>query len=192
MGKVNHNKLNSSDSVDTYVNRKKELILKDYDSLFLVYGRQTQIIYNFRGWTITILTIYFTFLFTVRPTDFSVIFLPGLCTILTFYFLEVAERSVMKILLQELRDLEGIFMIEDDKEFIQAVTQYEFRDLKDAKRPLKVKILNFFKSMISMKVMFWNAFLVLIYVVITFYFAHSYSASTTQNNLTTPVHKTIN
>lgn len=189
------NQNDSNDSVEPvakfnsdFINRKRELILKDYESLFIVFGRETDIIYSFRGWTITILTIYFTFLFTVQPTGFVVIYLPGLCTILTFYLLEVSERSILRFLLQDIRELETIFMIEDNDEFMQAVALYEFRDLRDAKRPFKSKVINFFKSMTSMKIVFWNVFLLLIYVIITFYFENSYFADKEQSKTTVPGH----
>lgn len=153
-----------------FVNRKKELIIKDYESLFTVYGRETSIVYNFRGWTIILLTVYFTYIFTVKVTNFGFLFLPGIFIILTFYFLEVSERSVMRYLLRELRDPEKMFMIENTQDFNTAVLNFEFRDLRDAKKPLSDKIGDFLKAMVSLKVISWNLFLLLIYFSLVYFY----------------------
>jgi len=161
----------SSDSTITEtVNRKKELLLKEYDSLFTVYGRETSIVYNFRGWTILLLSAYFTYVFTVKHYALPFLYLPGVFIIITFYFLEVSERSVMRYLRQEIRNLERVFMLETTLDFNMAVLKFEFRDLKDEKKPFRGKVANFIKAMFSLKILAWNLFLFLIYFTLVFYY----------------------
>lgn len=136
---VNEDDSNSKKLDNDFISRKKELILLDYQTLFDIYGREFTVIYSFRGWAVTLLTAYFGLLLTARPINNPLINLPGVFIIIAFYILEVAERSVMRRLLKEVRYVESIFMLQSSVDFRRAITKYEFRDLRDAKIPLKKK-----------------------------------------------------
>jgi len=151
-----------------FISRKKELILLDYQTLFDVYGREVTVIYSFRGWPVTLLTAYFGLLYTMRPIYNPLINLPGLFIIIAFYILEVAERSVMRRLLKEVRYVESIFMIQSSVDFRRAISKYEFRDLRDAKIPLKKKIGDILLSLFHLQVVVWNIFLLAVYYILTY------------------------
>lgn len=152
-----------------YVNRKKELILLEYQSIFDVYGREFTIVYSFRGWAIGLLTAYFGFLFTINlPKENWIINSTGLFIIIAFYILEVAERSVMRRMLKEVRYVDSIFMKQSPKEFKNEVTKYVFRDIRDAKRTLREKIVDFLISTVHLQVVVWNLFLLTAYFILTY------------------------
>ncbi len=150
-----------------FISRKKELILLDYQTLFDVYGREFTVIYSFRGWAVTLLTAYFGLLFTVKPINNPLINLPGIFIIISFYILEIAERSVMRRLLKEVRYIESIFMIQSSKDFRREITKYEFRDLRDVKIPLKKKVGDFLLSIFHLQVVAWHLFLLVAYYILT-------------------------
>ncbi|MGF7141567.1 hypothetical protein [Roseimarinus sediminis] len=135
---------------------KKEVVLKDYDSLFTVYGRETNIVFSFRSWTITLLTGYYGFLLAM-DFDFSrsILMLIPYFLIFAFLILEAAERSVMINLLKELRSLEKIFMETNRKNLESKIISYEFRDLRDKEIKLKVKTKNFFLAFKTPQILSW-------------------------------------
>jgi len=142
--------------------RKKELMLKEYDSLFGAFDRETVIINNFRGWVITLLVLCLTAFTTLPPIKSKFIYQAGLFIIVAFYILEVTERHIMLNMLQELRSFESIFDIKNTNAFNMAVINYEFRDIRDASKSLWN--INIFKAMVDPKVIWWNIFLIAFYL----------------------------
>lgn len=141
---------------------KKELVLKDFDSLFSVYERQTSIIFSFRGWAISILTAYFGFLLVAgRVIPLNVLYAIPFFIIVSFLILEVAERGIMIKLLKEVRSLEKIFMEKDLKILKKKILKYEFRDLRDQKESKKEKIKYFWRALYTPQVLFWYPFLII-------------------------------
>lgn len=100
---------------DFVLNQKTEMLMKDYDSAFAVYGREETIVYNFRTWTITLISAYIGFLLNKTQPVLLKDSTPGFIIIFIFYILEVSERSVMKRIVEEVRKIETIFMITSDK-----------------------------------------------------------------------------
>lgn len=144
------------DSIDA----KKELIYRDFESLFSVYERETNIIFNFRNWTITLLSGYFGVL-VIQPdllTQLAAFALP-VFIIVSFALLEIAERSVMVSLLKEVRKIEKIFMEENSNKLAEKINQYEFRDLRDKKMKLKTKIKYLKKASLTPQVLSWYPFI---------------------------------
>lgn len=153
----------SSKVFDTtqYVNRKQELMLKDYDSAFAVVTRETTIIYSLRGWTVTLLALWLSVFLSRKDKGKAFMYLTGLFIILIFYFFEISERSVILSLIQDLRSLENIFNIRDKSEFNTAVINYQFRDIKDEKQSLFNY--NVLKAIEDPKVYCWSMFLYVLY-----------------------------
>lgn len=151
-----------------FINRKKELVLLDYESLFQVYGREFTIIYSFRGWSVTLLTAYFGFLFTTRPIADQLINIPGFFIIIAFFILEIAERSVMRRLIKEVRYIESIFMLQSPKDFKKQITEYIFRDIRDENLTIKIKVRDLLLSIFNLQVIIWNAFLLGAYYIMIY------------------------
>ncbi len=146
---------------------KSELLYRDFESLFSVYERETSIVFSFRGWTITILTAYFGFLIVINSSIPTwIIYLIPLFIITSFFFLEVAERSVMLKLLREVRNIEKIFMEKNISKLEKKIMKYEFRDLRDSKENIKTKIRYFAKAIISPQIISWYSFLIVSTIVI--------------------------
>ncbi len=147
---------------------KKELVIKDYESLFTVYGRETNIVFSFRAWTITLLSAYLGFIIATDLTKASTIlyYIPILILSI-FMILEVAERSVMRNLLIDLRKLEMIFMEKDYKKLEKKIMKYEFRDLRDTKIDIWLKIKSFFRAFLSLQVISWYPSLTIITLYLT-------------------------
>jgi len=152
------------DSVQEFISRKREVMLKDYDSLFTVYSRETTLVYNFRGWTVTLLVLCFSIFFSLKNANSKFIYLVAAFIILVFYILEISERVVMLNLLQELRNLERIFGLQNTNQFNAAVMKYQFRDIRDANQTISVK--DIFKVATDVKVLWWNFFLVGLFVLV--------------------------
>src|SRR4051812_16741006 len=94
------NEINSPNEYSTelkeVLNFKKELIIKEYDSLFNVYGRKTTIIYHYRTWEITLLTALFIFSASNRfIKDYWLILGVGGFIIAGFLWLEIYQRKTM-------------------------------------------------------------------------------------------------
>lgn len=152
---------------DKVLNFKTELIYRDFDSLFSVYERETSIVFSFRGWTITMLTAYFGFLIVINSSLSSwILYSIPLFIIISFLFLEVAERSVMLKLLKEVRSIEKIFMERNINKLEKKIIDYEFRDLRDAKEKMKIKIGYFAKAIATPQVISWYSFLIISTIVI--------------------------
>lgn len=142
---------------------KKAMVMKDYDSLFNVYGRETNIVFLFRGWTITLLTGYYGFLMATN-FNYSLIFvnLIPLFVIFMFLLLEVGERSVMMRLLEELRNLEELFMEKSEADLKNKILQYEFRDIRDGKKlSAKRKVKNYLKTFYRPQILSWYPLIVI-------------------------------
>lgn len=147
-----------------FVTRKKELILKEHESLFTVFDRETVIVNNFRGWVITLLILCITALLTTDSANPKLIWRAGFLIILIFYILEVSERYVMFSLIQELKNYDSMFNISNTNEFNKAVINYEFRDLRSVGTTLKFK--NLIMVMFDPKVIWWNIFLAFFYLFV--------------------------
>lgn len=145
------------------VERKKELLLKDYDSLFVVFDRETTIVYNLRGWEITLLALWITVFLPLKSSKPKFLYLSGIFIIVAFYILEVSERSTMIVLLKELRSLEKIFELKATADFNTAVLNYEFRDLRDANQSKLTA--SVFRAMFDPKVIWWHIVLLSIYSI---------------------------
>ena len=147
---------------------KKEMVYRDYDSLFAVYGKLTNIVFSFRAWTITLLSGYLGFIIATPLTEASAFlyYIPILILTL-FLLLEVAERSIMINLLKDLRDLEKIFMVKNFEKLEKKIMKYEFRDLRDTKVSLKTKTKNFFKAFLTPQVLSWYPTLTIIVLYLT-------------------------
>lgn len=149
-----------------FIERKKEMMVKEYDSLFQIYDRETTLVTNYRSWCLLLLGIFFTFVYTIKPSRFRYVVSPVVIIIVTTILMEISERSVMLYLLKELRNLERVFMLEDKNKFNYAVTHYTFRDLKDENRSF-FEQLKFYGSCFSngqvlMQMGFWLLFLIAI------------------------------
>lgn len=153
---------------DTVFNTKKELVIKDYESLFNVYGRQTNIVMTFRSWTITLLTGYYGFLLATKlEYSYSLILVIPFFIIIMFLVLEVAERSVMVSLLKELRTLEKMFMETDEKKLKKNIMKYEFRDIRDTKQKVNSRIVGFIKAFIIPQIISWYPLIIVFNFLIT-------------------------
>lgn len=133
-------------------------MLKEYDSTFSVIDRETAIINGFRGWAITLLGLCFTLLLGDYLKANNLFYVSILIVFMTFYILEVAERSIILNMLHELRDLEKIFDIKRTDDFYRAVSDYKFRDIQDQSRQLINN--NVFIAAIDRRVVVWNLFLI--------------------------------
>lgn len=152
---------------------KKSMVMKDYDSLFNVYGRETNIVLLFRGWTITLLTGYYGFLMATK-TDSSLLLINAIPAFIIFMFLilEVGERTVMIKLLDELRYLEAIFMETDEISLRKKIVAYKFRDIRDLDEYKTRKLYkNYFKTFLRPQILSWYPlmftfnFLILIFIL---------------------------
>jgi hypothetical protein len=149
-------------SKQEFMIRKKELMLKDYDSLFSTLDRETVIVNNFRGWAITLLVLCLTAFITLKSLNSKLVYQAGIFIITSFYILEVTERHVMLNLVQELRNFESIFDIQKTNDFNSEIINYEFRDIRDASKSLWNK--NIINAVSDPKVIWWNAFLIFFYL----------------------------
>jgi hypothetical protein len=147
---------------EEFITRKKDMMLKEYDSLFAVYDRETSIVYNFKGWAITLIILSLTAGFSIKTANIKFLNVATIFILAVFYVLEVSERSSMLHLIQELRDLEKIFNIEKSEDFNLAASNYQFRDLNDSQTPLLNG--NIFKAMFDPRLLWWN------YALLNFYF----------------------
>lgn len=146
---------------------KKELILKDYDSLFIVYARETEIVFSFRSWTITLHVAYFGFLLisTLKIPDYAYFIIPFFI-IFFFLILEAAERSIMDYLVEDLRKLETMFMEPNLTTLKQYLMKYEFRDIRDKNQKTKARMKYFIKTFITPQILSWYPMIIAITVII--------------------------
>ena len=153
------------------VDRKKEMILKDFETAFSCYTRHVSAITGIRGLTVTLLTAYSGFLIKIDQFEQYVLVLPILLIILAFFAVEAFERRSMKFLGEEVRRIERVFMIEDCQEFEQQIVEYEFRDIRLQK---KISFLRKFRELLicmrPLSVLTWYLFLTITFILMYFAF----------------------
>ncbi|MEI9954924.1 MAG: hypothetical protein WDM90_01090 [Ferruginibacter sp.] len=158
---------------DFVLNQKTEMLMKDYDSAFAVYGREETIVYNFRTWTITLISAYIGFLLNKTQPVLLKDSTPGFIIIFIFYILEVSERSVMKRIVEEVRKIETIFMITSDKKLKAEIIAYKFRDIRDGERKFLKYVWDFMKAFFAMQVFWWFIFTLIVYTSSLLYITHT-------------------
>jgi hypothetical protein len=159
--KVYEPQLTYDSSKKELVERKKTLMLKEYDSVFSVIGRETTIIYYLRAWTITLLTLWLTTFLPLKEHNLKFLYYSGLFIIIGFYLFEVSERVIIIRVLEQHRNLESIFNISDTTEFNISVLNYEFRDIQD--KHLSLLNNDVYKVLGDPKVFGWSFFLFALY-----------------------------
>lgn len=158
-----------TETEDFVLTQKTEMLMKDYDSAFSVYGREETIVYNFRTWTITLISAYIGFLLTRTQPVVLKDSTPGFIIIIIFYILEVSERSVMKRIVDEVRKIETIFMITNEKKLKAEIMAYKFRDIRDDERKFLKYVWDFMKAFFAMQVFWWFIFILIVYTTSLLY-----------------------
>jgi uncharacterized membrane protein len=153
-----------------FIARKTGFLVKDYETAFSSYGRHSDKVASIRTWTITLLVAYLGFVATSGSNSPQVMVLPVAIIIACFFALEARERKYMRFLVQELRNVETIFMTKDNEEFHSMVEAYEFRNMRLADYRMNLNPINLLKPMRSKGVVLWYGFLIvtfmgLLYVV---------------------------
>lgn len=155
------------------VDQKVSVVLKDLDTAFQVYGRCASQIDNLRGWSLTLLLAYVTFLISIKPSTVLVL-VPFVVTMMLFMYLEGRRRREQSFLGNEVRQVERIFMETDHSKFIQLIKEYEFRDLRGhgmrVRRAERIMITS--KSVLSVTVVGWYSLLIML-AVAGYFFIHS-------------------
>lgn len=166
---VRKEKNDNKDTLDVFES-KKELVLKEYDSLFAVYGRETNIVFTFRSWTITLLTGYYGLLLaTDLHYSKSILLLIPYFILFAFLMLEAAERSVMLKLLKEVRDLEKIFMVSSKSKFRKHINSYIFRDIRDSNIKFLDRLVNFIFAFKTPQIISWYPILIILnFLIVSF------------------------
>jgi uncharacterized protein YxeA len=159
-----YQKIDAAQIDSNYIIRKSQMMLKDYDTAFDVVGRETQLIYNFRGWEITLLVLLLT-LFTSKAT-ISPRFMRavGLYIMIAFFLLELSERIVINHVMQQLLTLETILDLKTTREYNLAAYNYQFRDIRDVSIPLLDN--KSWKTIEDPKIYLWYIFIVTTYFIL--------------------------
>jgi hypothetical protein len=154
-----------NNNMDFVLAQKSIMLVKDYETAFQVYGREEVIVYNFRSWTITLVSAYLGFLLTKTNTLELRDAIPGIVVIFIFYILEVSERSVMKRIVEDVRRIENIFMETSELNLKKNILLYKFRDIRDKERNIIIEVFDFIKSLFAIQVIWWFIFITTTYII---------------------------
>ena len=149
-----------------YTRRKKDLIMKDYDTAYDSYKRHESHIFAIRGWTITLSVAYMGFLIAIDGFENNLFLLPAIFSFLVFLILESLESRMISFVWNELLKIESIFMIESDEEFTKEIIQYKSRNTRINELTRKDLIRRSFLSMLRLATLLWYFFLIVIFLLI--------------------------
>lgn len=147
-----------------YMERKRYLIEMDLKTAFDVHSRYSSQSYLFKGLAITLLGL----LITSNRFGNEIVILPMLFFIIfAFLILDICIGGRMVGLGENIREIEKIFMIEDDEGFTKKILRYIPRDIKLKEKDVKERLLAICSSLRYQKVtMAFYFILILLSVVI--------------------------
>ncbi len=151
-----------------YIRRKKDLIMKDYDTAYDSYKRHESHIFVIRGWTITLSVAYMGFLIAIDGFENNLFLLPAIFSFIVFLLLESIERRTIVLVCKELLKIESLFMIESYEEFTKEMIQYKSRNTRFNEFTKKELICMSFLSMLRLSILLWYLFLIVIFLSIYF------------------------
>jgi len=109
--------------------RKLQLLMKEYETAYTSYSRHSSQIVSLRGWTITLLLAYFGLLQAGGSKEFTlVIVIPAVLILGGFFVLEALEKLYAKLNVDNVLEIQQHFAQGTDEEFDRWVEAYEFRD----------------------------------------------------------------
>jgi uncharacterized membrane protein len=116
----------------TLLERKLNLIQKDYDTAFACIARHASQTSTIRNWSITLTVAYVGVLIARESTGLELL-LPAISLLGLLAILDTREQLFTEYTETCIRDVERIFMQQDPEAFTASVTQYEFRNLRIAR-----------------------------------------------------------
>jgi len=152
-----------------YIVRKKELVIKNYETAFTSYFHHSTEINSRRSWCITLLIGYVGLIITLEISFSNYLFIIGYFIILSFMILEIIECLFLIYLDAEIRNIERIFMIKQKKHFNEEIENYIFRNSKIKKKSKMKSIRNLGKIINNNSFILWYTFIVASFFFI-FYF----------------------
>jgi len=154
--------------MDEFFKRKECMVIKDFETAFKCYDKLVSKIIGIRQWTVTIMIALM--LFTLREGNINNVLFPVIVSFVVFLIMELRERSSMKFDKRQIINLENIFSLEDENEYMQKIKDYVFRDIYLSKLTKWTKIIHFLKSMKKSEVIIWYAMWLIIWGFILFIF----------------------
>lgn len=152
---------------------KKDIMLREYDSIFYVYSRQTDILFSFRKWNITFLLAFAGLLISQKvEISKSLSYFIIISTNLIFMIMEIGERVFMLYLINELKVIEKIFMEREINDMVRKILEFEFRGLRHHKTKIKNKIRTVFTVFTLSQFISWY-FIIFLFTITLMEFLYS-------------------
>ncbi len=146
------------------IRRKEDAAKFDLNSAFSWYQHNENQIAIIRGWSVTVLFGYIGFLFVQDPIDNSLL-LPLLFSPIPFFIFEIYRRIHLAFLRDEVKKGERILIIQDTDDYIEALEDYTYRDLRMGFKINWIKY--FFSSFLDIEGTVWY---ILVYLISIFFY----------------------
>jgi hypothetical protein len=156
--------------MDEYLNnfyiRKLEHIKKDYETAFASYERHSSHIVSIRSWSIALVVAYMGLITTFKRGFDLTLALPAIVIIIGFYFLEAIQKSFCMLNSSNIREIDILFLIEDSEKFLDAIKNYNFRNLKIKNESTDIRVKRYFFALRNKQTFVWYIFLLLSFATI--------------------------
>ena len=124
--------------------RKMQLLMKEYDTAYTSYARHSSQIVSLRGWSITLLLAYFGLLQAIGSNGLKlVVIIPAGLILGGFIVLEALEKCFARLNVDNVLEIQQQSVQGSDEQFERWVEAYEFRDhrIRRLRRREKARLL---------------------------------------------------
>lgn len=137
-------------------------MVEDLKTAFSGYDRLIRQVSDIRRWTVTTEVAALGLAISNKLPSSSTALVPAAVALIAYMILELRERSSMRFNKKEVLEIERIFMISDNAEYVRFVDAFEFRDLRLSKIERATKLLHLVASVFDLNITLWYGFWALI------------------------------
>src|SRR5437588_2651276 len=141
--------------MDEILREKVAIIAKDLDSGYLVFNRFATNLMTLRGWSLTLVLGFVTFLIHINARS-PLLLGPLAIVLILFMYLEASDRRDMASVRDSICRTQHIFMESDPRLFTERVKNYKFRELTSSERR------SLFKFLLKLRLVVWYGLLFLL------------------------------
>jgi len=153
-----------------FVERKKELILRDLE---MAHNWQLKHAFLYKYFRICNLILLLTYFFALRafhiPENWHYIW-PALILNIAFLIIETVERRYLSFYSDAMKNITEIFMNDDPKNYYQEISDYEFTEVILEQERFRDKFKELGRAILSSQIVIWYIFLTITTFIFNFTF----------------------
>jgi uncharacterized membrane protein len=142
----------------SFLARKERAVAEDLKTAFSGYDRLVRQVGEVPTWTVTLEVAALGVLLSGKLAHAMASLVPAMLALAAFMILELRARSSMRFNKDEVMAIERIFMIGGQLPYAEAISKYEFRDLRLSNLSRATKLLHLSASAFDLNVGLWYGF----------------------------------